>query len=231
MRSRRDFVVAFSFFAALGLHSAGTANAVDLDLLRSRASVPQLDSLQVLVRESEVIAIDGRLGGGPISERLETDERALIAEAHGRVGVVVTNRRILAVTSGNAMWMQTRLGVHEAFPSAVVIGERVALILTDDRAIGVAANGKHRFFAEDIGPNEGLLDFRVGENVAVVLTDRRLLGASGFQPGFIEQEVGVHERIESVSTLADFATVATHRRLLVFQAPTASWQEQRLSLH
>ena len=210
--------------------SSRSSLASDLDVLRSRAGVPLLDSLQVILRASEIVAIDGRLGGGAIIERLEADEQPLYADARGHIGIVVTDRRILAATSGTPMWMSTRIGVHESLPSAVVLGERVALVVTDDRLIGVASSGKHRFFAEDLGPNEALLDFRVGENVAVVLTDRRLLGVSGFQPGFVEQDVGIHERIETVSTLADFATVATHRRLLVFQAPTATWQEQRLTL-
>ena len=115
-------------------------------------------------------------------------------------------------------------------PLAVVLGDRVALILTDHRASGVAAQGRKKFFAEDITPNESVLDFLVGESVAVIVTDKRLLGMSAFLPGFFEQRIGIHEKIQDVATLADFATVATHRRLLVFRAPTATWQEQQLSL-
>jgi hypothetical protein len=216
---------------ALVLVGLASARAfADFDSLRARGRVPVLDVLEVIVRNDEVFAIDGRLGGAAIRERLDIDEEPLWVDARGEVGVVVTNKRVLAATPDVPRWMWTRIGVHESVPLAVVLGERVALILTDDRAIGVSSGGRKKFFAEDITPNESVLDFLVGESVAVVVTDKRLLGMSAFLPGFVEQRIGIHEKIQDVATLADFATVATHRRLLVFRAPTATWQEQQLSL-
>jgi hypothetical protein len=218
---------------ALSMSVVVAAPAIALggfDSFRAFSRVPVLDVLQILVRDDEVLAIDSRLGGSAIRERLDIDEEPIFVEARGEVGVVVTNKRVLAATPDVPRWLWTRIGVHESLPLAVVLGDRVALILTDHRAIGVAAHGRKKFFEQDIGPNEAVLDFMVGETVAVIVTDKRLFGMSAFLSGFFEQRIGIHERIQNVATLADFATVATHRRLLVFRAPTATWQEQRLSL-
>jgi hypothetical protein len=218
---------AIGFVAMLAAPATALAG---FDSLRALGRVPVLDVLEVLVRDDEILAVDGRLGGGAVRERLEVEEQVVWADARGEVGVVITNRRILAATPDVPRWMFTRIGVHESRPLAVVLGDRVALILTDHRAIGVAAQGRKKFFAETITPHESVLDFLVGESVAVIVTDKRLLGMSAFLPGFVEQRIGIHEKIQDVATLADFATVATHRRLLIFRAPMASWQEQQLSL-
>jgi len=221
-----------AFVGLLSTSASPAAAFTGFDSLRSRAQLPSLDVLQVIVREKEILAVDDRLGGmAAVRERLDVDEEAQFADAHGEVGVVVTNKRVLVATVESPRWMWTQIGVHESDPLAVVLGDRVALILTDHRVLGVAADSRKKFFAEDIGPNESILNFLVGENVAVVVTDKRLLGMSAFLAGFFEQRVGIHEEIENVGALSDVVTVSTHRRLLVFKAPTATWQEQRLSLH
>lgn len=221
----RIVVIGLSFAIAPCAALAG------FDSLRTLGRVPVLDVLEIIVRNDEILAVDGRLGGAAaIHERLDVDEEPVFADARGEVGIVITNKRVLAATPDVPRWMWVRIGVHESLPLAVVLGARVALVLTDKRAMGVAAQGRKKFFVEDFTPNESVLDFLVGESVAVIVTDKRLLGMSAFLAGFIEQRIGIHERIEDVATLADFATVTTHRRLLLFRAPTASWQEQRLDL-
>ena len=221
-----------TFAIVVSASVAPVAAFTGFDARRSLSRFPSLDVLQVIVRDSEILAVDSRLGGfAAVRERLDVDEEARYADARGEIGVVITNKRILVASVESPRWMWTRIGVHESDPLAVVLGDRVALILTDHRALGVAADGRKKFFAEDIGPNESILNFLVGENVAVVVTDKRVLAVSAFLAGFFEQRVGIHEEIENVAALSDVVTVATHRRLLVFKAPTATWQEQRLSLH
>ena len=221
-------------FAILATTVTVLATSVPADAgHRSRGLVahfPLLDRLEVLVRSRDVLAIDGRFGGAVVRERLAPREEVLWAGARGAVGVVVTDRRVLAATVGSSRWSETDIRVHESLPSAVYLGDRVALVLTDRRVIGIAAMARRRFFEDELGVNETLVDVLVGENVALVLTDRRALGLSGFLSGFFEQAVSLHERIDDIAALADFATVATHRRLLVFNAPSGSWQERRLSL-
>lgn len=221
---------ALTLSAALLLLFTSTPVAAGHTGRRDFARYPLLDSIDVIVRNGDVIAVNGTLGGAVAIERLQLGEQVLRADARGAVAIVVTNERVLATTLGSPRWMWTYIGVHESLPLAILVGDSVALVLTDKRAIGLSAETRHKFFAEDIGPNETLRDYFVGESVAVVVTDKRLLGLSAFLPGFFAQSIGVHDRIEYVSALSDFATVSTRQYLFVFQAPTASWAQRRLRL-
>jgi hypothetical protein len=70
----------------------------------------------------------------------------------------------------------------------------------------------------------------VGENAAVVVTNRRALGLSPTVGGFFHVDLQVTETIESVKASANFATVTTDRRVLIFRSPTGSWEERRRTL-
>lgn len=186
---------------------------------------PQLD---VVVLPREVVAVDAE-GGGSLGERLEIGERVLYAKQRGRVGVVVTDRRLLAVAVRSAAWQQTRYRNGEAPPADVVLGDRVALVVTPVRAIGF--DGKTGNLVEaTLGPQEAVLDSAVGQNVAVVVSDRRALGVSAARGGFFEVRMRVGERITRLDALADTVTLQTSRRLLVFRGPSGSWEERRLPL-
>jgi hypothetical protein len=186
---------------------------------------PQLD---VVVLPREVVAVDAE-GGGSLAERLEIGERVLYAKQRGRVGAVVTDRRLLAVAARSGSWQEARYRSGEAPPEDVVLGDRVALVVTPVRAIGF--DGKTGNLVEvTLGPQEQVLDSTVGQNVAVVVTDRRALGMSAARGGFFEARIRVGERLAELSALSDTATLQTSRRLLVFRGPTGSWEERRLPL-
>jgi len=65
----------------------------------------------------------------------------------------------------------------------------------------------------------------------VVVTDRREFGMSPFAGGFFETSVLLNERLESVNADSNLATVTTDRRVLIFRAPSGSWEERRRTLH
>lgn len=186
---------------------------------------PQLD---VVVLPREVVAVDAE-SGGSLAERLEIGERVLYAKQRGRVGTVVTDRRLLAVAARSGAWQEARYRSGEAPPADVVLGDRVALVVTPVRAI--AFDGKTGNLVEaTLGPQERVLDSTVGQNVAVVVTDRRALGMSAARGGFFEARIRVGERVTELRGLADTVTLQTSPRLLVFQGTTASWQERRVPL-
>jgi hypothetical protein len=176
----------------------------------------------------EVVAIDA-VGGGQLGERLEIGERVLYAKQRGRVGVVVTDRRLLAVTSGSASWQEARYRNGEAPPADVALGDRVALVVTPVRAIGFDGRSGNLVEAT-LGPQEVVRDSAVGQNVAVVVSDRRALGVSAARGGFFEVRIRLGERLAGLTALADTVTLQTSRRLLVFRGPSGSWEERRLPL-
>lgn len=208
--------------AALALLlSAAIAQARDEDAVLAPV-------LEVQVLDREVVAIDSE-GRGQRSERIERGERVLYTRSEGRVGMAITDRRILAVGATSGSWQEARLRNGESPPPDVEIGGRVALALTPSRVIGF--DGRSGNLVESgLGPRELPLDSTAGQNVAVVVTDRRALGLSADRGGFFEVRLRTGELLESLTSLTNHATLQTSQRLLVFRAETATWEERRRTL-
>jgi hypothetical protein len=196
-------------------------------LAQNQSPLSPLLEVQVLGRE--LLAIDSE-GGGQRSERLERGETVLYTRSQGRVGVVVTNRRLLAIATRSGSWQQARYRNGEAPPADVEIGDRVALALMQTRAVGFDG-GSRNLVESSIGPRETVVDSAVGPNVAVVITDRRALGLSSDRGGFFEIPIRLGEQIQSVTAFANHATLQTSQRLLIFRGPAATWEEKRLPVH
>jgi hypothetical protein len=190
--------------------------------------VPLADVLEVLVLDRQLVAIDAESGGQRVLP-LRITESALWTGSRGRVGVVITDQRLLAVGTGSGAWQQTDRYLGEAVPPHAVLGDRVALVLTSERVVGFDG-GSGNFVESRLGVRERLLAGRAGENVAVVVTDRRALGLSPVAGGFFETKLDLEERVQQVETGANLATVTTQRRVLIFRAPSGSWEERRRNL-
>jgi len=206
---------------AFGMATAAAA------LAQNQSPLSPLLEVQVLGRE--LIAIDSE-GGGQRSERLERGETVLYTRSQGRVGVVVTDRRLLAIATRSGSWQQERYRNGEAPPADVEIGDRVALALMKTRAVGFDG-GSRNMVESSIGPRETVVESAVGPNVAVVITDRRALGLSSDRGGFFAVQIRLGEHIQSVTAFANHATLQTSQRLLIFRGPSATWEEKRLPLN
>lgn len=204
--------------AGLALASPGAARP-------EAVLAPQID---VVVLPREVLAVDAE-GGGSLAARLELGEQVLFAKQRGRVGVVVTDRRLLAATPRSGAWQEARYRRGEEPPADVALGDRIALAITPIRAIGFDG-GSGNLVEATLGPQETVLASAVGYDVAVVVTGRRALGVSAARGGFFEARLRVGEAVGELRALADTVTVPTSRRLLVFRGPSGSWEERRLPL-
>jgi hypothetical protein len=211
---------------ALGLVAGAAATARAEPLTPSE--IPLAEVLEVLLLDRELVAIDaGR--GGQLSERLQIGESVLWYGARGKVGIAITTRRILSAATGSASWQETSFGQNETPPALATLGDRVALVITNRRALGMNGTGgnlvEYRF-----GPRERVLASQVGNNVAVVATDRAALGLSPITGGFFRAKLGAAERIEAITTSANLATLTTDRRVLIFRTPTGTWEERTRDL-
>lgn len=185
------------------------------------------DTLQIVVLRREVAALDSRGAGPRVS--LERGERVLWYGARGRVGIALTGRRVLAAAVGSASWQESRYRLREDPPAGALLGERVALVLTETRAIGFDGTTGN-LVERTLGPGERVLATGIAENVGVVVTGRRALGVSPFAGGFFETPLHVGEDLVGVEATGDLATVRTSRRLLSFRGPSGLWVEESLEL-
>jgi len=186
--------------------------------------VPLADVLEILVIDREMLAIDAA-GGGQTTARLRLDETVLWKGARGKVGVIITDQRILAVASQSGSWQETDYRRKEQRPESALLGERVALVITSERVLGFNG-GSGNLVEYRLGPREKVLAARVGENVGVVATDRRALGLSPFQGGFFSIALNLGDQFEAISAESNLATLTVPRRSLIFRATTGTWDER-----
>jgi hypothetical protein len=197
--------------------------------LREQQEFVPADVIHVQLVGRELYAFDGE-GSGRVSERLLRDEELVWTGQRGRIGVAITNQRILAVTPHASGWRGERFGLEEVAGERAWVGPRVALFLTNRRVLGFHGSGSNWVEAK-LGLKEKLLDVRVGEGPAVVATDRRLLGLAPGFAAFFEQTLELKEKVQSLNMTAAAGSVTTDRRVLVFLASTGRWTSQRLPLH
>lgn len=193
-----------------------------------RGDAPLGDLLQIVITPRALLAVDAE-GGGDRREPLERGERVLWTGSRGAVGVVLTDKRVLAVATGSGAWQTTRYRQGESAPHLAELGDRVALVTTDRRVLGFDG-GSRNLVEQSLGPRERVIDTRVSANLAVVVTGRRALGLSPFAGGFFEASLRLGESIEGFEASSDVATLTTSHRLLIFRGPTGSWSERHLEL-
>jgi hypothetical protein len=206
------------------LFSAQLAGA---QLVEPEEFVPD-DVIHVQLVGRELYAFDGN-GSGRKSERLLRDEELLWKGQRGRIGVAITNQRILAATPTTSSWRAERFRVEEQAGERAWVGPRVAVFLTDRRALGFHSSGSN-WVEANLGVKEKVLDAKVGNGPAVVVTNRRLLGLTPLAAAFFEQTLELKEEVASVDMSAAAGSVTTDRRVLVFLASTGRWTSQRLPL-
>lgn len=209
--------------AALGLAAAAGAQT-----LPDRGETPLADLLEIFVLERELVAIDAA-GGGQTTEDLHLGEQVRWTGSRGQVGVVLTDERVLAVATGSASWQEARYQRGESPPAEALLGDRVALVYTDQRVLGFDGISGN-LLEYRLGPQEALTHVRVGENVGLAVTSRVALGLSPHVGGLFAFKLHLRERIETVDVRSNLATVRTDRRILIFKAPAGSWSVKRLDL-
>ena len=200
-------------------------------------SLPPSSSAQVRLLPDEVqivdvIAIerDGRdifafdaLTGSRSRIRMELGETMLFERSRGRVGLVLTDRRALGVASGVG-WQELRYRLQEVVPEIGLVEDRLALVVTNRRALGFIGRGS--WVEERFSPYEVVSALRIGVAVGVVITNRRALGLAPDFARFVETDIQLKEKLESVVARDTQGTIRTNRRILVFSAPRGFWSEQ-----
>lgn len=189
--------------------------------------VERVDVIAIEVDGRDVYAFDA-LTGQNSTLRLEVAERIVFEKSRGRVGIVLTDRRVLGVAAGLG-WSELRLGIQEEVPSTVLVEDRIAVLASNRRALAFTGSGG--WLSEGFSPGESTISIRVGAAVGLITTNRRALGAAPGSGRFVAKDLQVREVLESVGTQDTLATLRTDRRILVFSAPRALWSEKKRKIN
>lgn len=169
-------------------------------------------------------------GGGRNKLELELRENVEFLQARGRVGLVVTNRRLLAISAGRGGWRSLPLQIAERDRTHEWLSSRIALVVTPRRILGFDA-GIGTWVEVGVGPLEDVEQASVSSSTAVVLTGNNAYGLSPDVGGFFVEPLQIHEQIESVSANGTIGRVLTSRRLLIFKSTTGTWTSTERPIH
>jgi hypothetical protein len=193
----------------------------------SGAQTATLDSLDIQRVGNELVAVgEGKFRA---NIRLDLKEQILWQGTKGIVGVALTNRRFLAVSTASADWKQIRLQSEEAESAQVQLGANVAMLVTGQRLLafdGVLG----RLTEERLTGQEVLITSGVNEHVGIVVTTRRVIGLASRSEAPVDFALSLSESYESSKVLDTVARVRTSHRVLVFDGPSGIWTEEKLPL-
>jgi hypothetical protein len=187
-----------------------------------------LDSVDIQDLGGEFLAI--RDGASPTRVRLIAGEKALWYAAEGAVGLVLTDRRFLAVSPNSSGWQEVRLRPSDGRSPPVELAANVALLLSPRRVLGFS--GRSGVLSEtSLTPQEVVVATGAQEHVGVVVTNRRTLGWASRFAGSAERALGVHESFESLRVGSTTASVRTTKRVLSFDSSSALWRDESIPIH
>jgi len=122
-----------------------------------------------------------------------------------------------------------RFRAGERVLTGPLLGDRVALVVTSQRALGFDG-GSGNWLEASLGPQEHVVATAIANHVAALATDRRALALSPVRGGFFEVPLALQEAPVSLSASADLATLRTRTRLLVYRASGSRWSERNTGL-
>jgi hypothetical protein len=202
-------------------------------LLFAKAATPQVPIFPDEFQRSDVIAIElddrtlfgfDSVSGARTEMRLEISENVHFIRSRGRVGLVLTNRRAIALGPGTG-FREIRYQPSEGYPEVGLVEDQIALIATAHRVLGFVGSAGI-WVEERLPPSESTRALRVGRSVGVIATNRRLLGLGVQLRSFVPEDLRVREELESISTQDTLATFRTNKRIFVFGALRGTWTVQ-----
>lgn len=188
------------------------------------AENPIETNVSVQVLDGQVVGI--RDLGVTVARDLQVGEKVLWSGSAGKLGAVLTDRRLLVVTSTSKDFLEERLRLSEPTAPAVVISTNLVVVVTGERLFGFdALNGG---FIEHKHPlNDHVLLLDAERDVATVVLGTGAVGYAAGSGAFVEQRFRLQEEFETLDLTTSMATIITSQRLMTFGA--SGWAAQARS--
>lgn len=184
------------------------------------------DLIDIAESNGKIIAIIE--GDKTVSLDLRSKEKVLWSGSNGYLGAFLTNYRFFVISTSSDAWQVLHLRSDEPEKAIVSLSPYLALLATDDRAIGYDASS-NQFIETQLPIHDELLVAETGKHVAVVITSSRGFGLAAKSSSFTEVRLRIRETIEEVKVTSSKATVRTSDRLLTFKESGSTWHEHKLN--
>lgn len=155
---------------------------------------------------------------------LELGESVIALRSRGFVGVIATNRRLLAVHSRSAGFAELRYRIAEkpVDADAIHVLDRLALVELHTRLVGFSAE-LGIWVGIGLGPGEHPRKIDADGNIAAVVTPRRAIAFSSRSKGFVEEPLSPEEDVERASISDASVTLVLPHKILIFRAGDSRW--------
>ena len=175
------------------------------------------------VVDRRIIGVVGA-GFSSVEVDLELGEQLIAIRSQGFMGVVATNRRLLAIGSRETNFSELRYRIAEKPVGAnqIHVLDRLALVELSTRLVAFSQQ-LGNWVELDLGPGERPLQIVADGNIATVITPRRAIAVSPRSAGFIEFSLSPEEDVERASTGDASVTLVLPHRILIFREGDKTW--------
>jgi hypothetical protein len=177
----------------------------------------------VTIVDDKIIGVVGA-GFAAVVVRLELGEQVIGVRSQGFMGVVATNRRLLAIGSRETNFSELRYRIREkpVGLNQIHVLDRLALAELSTRLVAFSQQ-LGSWFELDLGPNEKPRQVVADGNIATVITPRRAIAVSPRSAGFIEFDLSPKEDVERASLGDASVTLVLPHRILIFREGDKTW--------
>lgn len=164
------------------------------------------------------------VGFSSVEAELELGEQIVAIRSQGFMGVVATNRRLLALGSRESNFSELRYRIAEkpVGASQIHVLDRLALVELSTRLVAFSQQ-VGSWVELDLGPGERPLQVVADGNIATVITPRRAIAVSPRSDGFIEFSLTPKEDVERASLGDASVTLVLPHRILIFREGDKTW--------
>jgi hypothetical protein len=175
------------------------------------------------VVDRKIIGVVGA-GFGTVEVDLELGEQVIANQSQGFLGVVATNRRLLAIGSRESNFSELRYRIAEkpVGPDQIHVLDRLALVELATRLVAFSQQ-VGSWVEIGLGPNEHPRQVVADGNIATVITPRRAIAVSPRSQGFVEFGLSPEEDVERASTGDASVTLVLPHRILIFHEGDKTW--------
>ena len=176
--------------------------------------------LRLQIDKNTILAFSGT--EHPVSIALQTGETVKIIRQKGYVGAVLTNIRFLAISSVSGRWLSESLNLDEEDNADLILGEKVAMLVTNSRIIGFTYR-RDSFVYYELPMGKRIIEKDAGKDFGIVVMSDRAVGLSSKTGDFTETDFDMDESFKSLEMAATFALVNTNDNIYSYRGSSGAW--------